>query len=397
MGRYRDALERIAGRLEAARPLRKEDVPEALRSMRAIAGLAVTATTRRDAVAPNAFELIVKADFSPVEGVVRMNNRGTDQVGPAFMLGQVFANGLFGHEEKIGLIFAAATNTDEYLGGGLYFDTPLGAAGTRGNVLLFHSDSAPYEAPVNLADEYTRERATFKVSHPLRQDATLSLSMSGGLEADDLKIDRTGTSVRDDRLRIVELAVRAGWRGLSNNQYSLSTQLRQGLDAFGAGLNATDIVDDQRRLDFRVLQLQGSAYRRFAGRWSVRLDAFAQYSNDVLPDSERFKIGGDRLGRGFEVAEIAGDSGLGAKLDLRRDLLNTESFLGRVSAYGFYDYGAAWKQDLPGRESAATAGTGLAISGAALTGYLEVAAPLTGPDIEGKHTASVFAELSYRF
>ena len=129
----------------------------------------------------------------------------------------------------------------------------------------------------------------------------------------------------------------------------------------------------------------------------MRLDAFSQYSNDVLPDSERFKIGGDRLGRGFEVAEIAGDSGLGAKLDLRRELVNTESFLGRVSAYGFYDYGAAWKQDLPGRESAATAGTGLAISGAALTGYLEVAAPLTGPDIEGKHTASVFAELSYRF
>ena len=44
----------------------------------------------------------------------------------------------------------------------------------------------------------------------------------------------------------------------------------------------------------------------------------------VLPDSERFKIGGDRLGRGFEVAEIAGDSGIGAKIELRRDLMNTE-------------------------------------------------------------------------
>ena len=38
----------------------------------------------------------MQADFSPVDGVVRMNNRGTDQVGPAFLLGQVFANGLFG-------------------------------------------------------------------------------------------------------------------------------------------------------------------------------------------------------------------------------------------------------------------------------------------------------------
>ncbi|HET7133478.1 MAG TPA: hypothetical protein VFJ95_14595, partial [Gammaproteobacteria bacterium] len=89
--------------------------------------------------------------------------------------------------------------------------------------------------------------------------------------------------------------------------------------------------------------------------------------------------------------------GLGAKLELRRELVNTESFLGRVSAYGFYDFGTAWKRDLPGRESAATAGTGFSVAGASLAGYLEVAAPLTGPDIEGRRNASIFAELTYRF
>ena len=71
--------------------------------------------------------------------------------------------------------------------------------------------------------------------------------------------------------------------------------------------------------------------------------------------------------------------------------------VGRVSAYGFYDFGAAWKQDRPGRESAATAGTGIAIQGGTLTGYLELAAPLTGTDVEGKRRPSVFAEISYRF
>ena len=44
LGRSRDALERIGARLENTRPLRKDDVPEALRDMRQIAGLAVTAT-----------------------------------------------------------------------------------------------------------------------------------------------------------------------------------------------------------------------------------------------------------------------------------------------------------------------------------------------------------------
>ena len=395
-GRFSDSLRRIGAQLESSKPLRRDDVPQALRRMRDISGLSVTAITRRTSQR-NAFELVVQSDFSPIDGVVRMNNRGTSQVGPNFLLGQVFVNGLLSRQEKIGLIFAAATDPDEYLGGGLYFDTPLGARGTRGNALIFRSHSAPNEAPVNYDDEYTRERATLRVSQPLRQDSQLSLVTALAFDADDLIIDRAGTPIRHDRLRIIEGALRSSWRGAAGIQYSANLQLRKGLDAFGAGLQALDLASDPRRADFLLTQLQASAYRRFADRWSVRFDAFAQHSGYVLPDSERFKIGGDRLGRGFEVAEIAGDRGVGGKLELRRDLLNTESMIGRLSTYGFYDIGAAWKQDRPGRESAATAGIGAGMQGSTLTGYLEIAAPLTGADIEGKRAASVFAELSYRF
>ncbi len=79
-GKFGDSLAAIGARLEEARPLRSDDVPRALHEMRRIAGLAVTATSRRDATVRNAFELLVRAEFTPLEGVVRMNNRGTDQV-----------------------------------------------------------------------------------------------------------------------------------------------------------------------------------------------------------------------------------------------------------------------------------------------------------------------------
>jgi len=395
-GSLRESLEKVGARLEKARPLRRDDVPQALRDMRQFAGLAISATTRRDANQRNAFELVVQADFSPFEGVVRMNNRGTDQVGPGFLLGQVFANGLLGRGEKAGLIFASATDPSEYLGGGLFFDSPLDSRGTRGNLLLFASHSAPNESPVNLRDEYERERAALRVSHPLWQESSVTVTASGAFEADDLRIDRDGVNIREDRLRVVEGALRANWRA-GATQLSANLQLRHGLDGFGAGLQSAGNFADSRRADFIVTLLQTTAYRRFADRWSLRLDTFAQTSDYVLPDSERFKIGGDRLGRGFEVAEIAGDRGLGGKLELRRDILDTDSFAGHLSTYGFYDIGAAWKRDRPGRDSAATAGLGLALQGAELTGYFELASPLTGPDIEGSRSASVFAELSYRF
>ncbi len=396
-GRQRPALERIAAKLEGTRPLRQDDVPQTLRSMRAISGLSVNASTRRDATVRNAFELVVTTDFSPVDGVVRMSNRGTDQVGPHFLLGQVFVNGVFGGQDKLGLIFASATDPDEYLGGGLYFDTPIGDGGTRANALLFRSDSAPNEVPVNFDDEYARERATFKLSRPLGHSPSLALTLAVGVEADDLAIERSGSIIREDRLRIAETSLRVNWRGAHAIQYSANLLVRKGFDTFGGGLQSADLADDPRRADFLVTQLQSTIYRRFAEDWALRFDGFAQHSGYVLPDSERFKIGGDRLGRGFEVAEIAGDRGVGGKLELRRDLVNTETLFGRVSAYGFYDFGAAWKQDRVGRESAATTGSGFSISGAALTGYLEIAAPLTGTDVEGKRKTSVFAEISYRF
>src|SRR5690349_17367372 len=254
-GKFGESLQEIGARLENSRPLRKEDVAQSLRAMRQIAGLAVTATTRRDPDVRNAFELVVKADYSPIDGVVRMNNRGTDQVGPAFMLGQVFANGLLGGQEKIGLIFASATNHDEYLGGGLYFDTPFGDSGMRGNALLFRSHSAPNEAPVNLDDEYVRERLTLRVSKPFRQRSEFSMSGSLGFEADDLTIDRVGEIVRDDRLRVLEGVVRTSGRS-GEIQWTANLQLRKGLDGLGSGLHAEDLADDPRRADFIVTLMQ---------------------------------------------------------------------------------------------------------------------------------------------
>jgi hemolysin activation/secretion protein len=94
------------------------------------------------------------------------------------------------------------------------------------------------------------------------------------------------------------------------------------------------------------------------------------------------------------VAEIAGDQGLGAKLEGRSRLLNAPASLGRASIYGFYDVGAAWKQDARGRESAATAGFGFATQGDRFSGTLELAQPLTHADVEGRKDLTLFAEFA---
>jgi hemolysin activation/secretion protein len=155
-------------------------------------------------------------------------------------------------------------------------------------------------------------------------------------------------------LRVVELGGRITGRAGASSQYLLGLQVRHGLDAFGSTLDALDIIDDPRRKDFWVTKLQFTELVRFAQTWTVRLDAFGQQSGYVLPDGERYKIGGERLGRGFEVTEIRRRPGPGRQGELRRELSSAAAVLGKTSLYGFYDFAAAWKQDLPGRESAAT-------------------------------------------
>jgi hemolysin activation/secretion protein len=116
-----------------------------------------------------------------------------------------------------------------------------------------------------------------------------------------------------------------------------------------------------------------------------------------LASIKRFKVGGDRIGRGFEAAAVSGDRGLAAKVELRRRLSEEPNRRGNASTYGFYDLGAAWKNDIRGRESSASTGFGVSLRGQRLSGYLELATPLTHTDADGRKDAGIFAEVSLQF
>lgn len=391
-GPYAARLEEVASDLSLRVPLRTADLQAALQSMRELPGLTVRATTRRDESRRNAYALTIATEYKPFDATVQISNRGTREIGPMFVFNQVLANSLFGYRERLGLFASAATDTDEYRGGGLFVDVPVGDDETHLTTTALRTESNPTETP-DRDDFYERDRVSLRASGMLDSTSTTRLGWSVGFDWDDLDITREDRRMRAEKLRVLELGGRISGRIGTASQYLVGLQVRRGLDAFGSELEALDIVDDPRRKDFLITKLQFVELVRFAERWTVRVDAFGQQSAYVLPDAERYKIGGERLGRGFEVAEIAGDQGLGAKAELRREMSGAAAPLGKTSLYGFYDFAAAWKQDQPGRESAATAGIGFAVEYWRLAGFIEVAKPLTHADVEGDRDAKVFAEV----
>jgi hemolysin activation/secretion protein len=391
-GPYAPRLEQIAAELRGNAPLRSAELQAALQKMRELPGLTIRASTKRDEARRNSYALAIETEFKPIEAVVEISNRGTDEIGPNFVFGQIVSNNLLALEERIGLLFSAATDYEEYHGVGVFFDAPITQSDTHFTTTTFVSRSDPTER-FDRDDRYLRERTSVRITQPLDTGVQVKVALSAGIDFDDLEILRSDTRLRNEKLRIAEIGGRISGRIGTANQYLLALQVRHGLDALGSALQANDLLYDQRRDDFLLTRLQFTQLTRINERWSVRLDALGQQSAYVLPDSERYKIGGERLGRGFEVAEIAGDQGVGAKAELRRELTAASAVFGKTALYCFYDFAAAWKQDSPGRESAATSGIGLAIEYGRYGGFVEIAKPLTHADIEGQRDAKVFAEL----
>ncbi|MEQ9563910.1 MAG: ShlB/FhaC/HecB family hemolysin secretion/activation protein, partial [Woeseiaceae bacterium] len=171
----------------------------------------------------------------------------------------------------------------------------------------------------------------------------------------------------------------------------------QGLNIFGSKLETFATAEDLRESDFTIARVHYLHLLRFNETWTLRSDGYAQYSAQVLPSIKQFKVGGNRIGRGFEAAAVSGDRGAGVKLELKRVLHAQPSWFRVGGIYGFYDLGAAWRNDQGGRQSAASAGIGIAMNGNVLAGYLELAKPLTHVDVDGNKDAAIFVELSFTF
>lgn len=393
-GPHRKTLERLAGALEASGALTQHDLQNALRRMRRLPGLTLRAATESREDVPNAYRLDLDTEFRSVSASARLTNRGTDEIGPHFVMGQVVANGLLGGSISGGLLYAAAVDSDEYLGAGPLLNWDLGERGTRLSFSGFTSKAKPRWPDLERDDRFVRERAGVRATIPVYDGDRMTTSLITGIDASDLRISRSGFLFRDERLRMLTAGVSQSWY-LGSVQYAGSLEVVKGLDGLNSGLMALDLAADPRTADFTLLRLDVARLARY-GLWSLRFDGFAQESRDVLPFTERFKIGGERLGRGFERAQIAGDRGIGAKLELARELPDAPALLGKASAYGFYDIGAVWKNDVAGRDSAATAGIGFAIRDEHTVAKLELARPLVAPNVEGRDDLRLFFELLWR-
>jgi hemolysin activation/secretion protein len=342
-----------------------------------------------------AADLTVQYTPKPYEGFALVDNRASRLFGSWVARAGITSYDLLGQTERLDLSVASTLGGPElrFIEGGItlplafldgsFLDgarLEFGGDATRGRPDLRKSGLATLTA----LQEETNVRLGLFV--PAIRTRSENLFLRAGLtwrhstsEQRFAGVDLVRTT---DRLLVAE--ARATWDRADrfNGVTLIDGALRQGLSSGWGRIGG----DGRAREDFTLLRGSIARVQELdPPEWSLFGELVAQYAGTILPNSERFSLGGERLGRGFSPGNTTGDHGFGARLELRRLIALGEigGLSPLMSAYLFGDWGAAIDRDRTrdGRrwESLASVGIGARIDVATwLTFTPEIAHQLRG-------------------
>lgn len=318
-----------ADKLTAERPLRRQTLERYVSLMRDVPGLRPEISLLEGG-AEGAARLKVSASPRRYGGAAAINNRGTRFLGRTQVQLDGDLYGAFRQGDHSRLTVAFPTDIDRFQYVALSHDQPIGWEGSRLQVSAGYLRTRP--ATLGLRGEAKSIGLTF--SHPVIRSYTKNLNLSLGL--DGLNSDNAflGQAFSDERTRALRGLATYSWS--SPRQFlSLNGGGSFGLDAFGArvsspSLSEVDFVKANARLGYDV---------QVSRRVTVRARAAGQYSNDRLPASEQFSLGGEAFGRAYESAFVAGDTGYGGSLEVAWRPSGASAMLRGTEIYGFGDRG----------------------------------------------------------
>jgi hemolysin activation/secretion protein len=353
--------------LLAERPLSVATLERALLLANDIPGVTAAATLR-PGTTEGAPLLSVSVSRKPYDGVLVYDNRGSRLQGPTqlFAIGGLNSFTRFGERTELLIVTTALRGQPEqrreqnfaqlnlsgYLGGsGLALrafagvnrtepGTPLAEIGYRGNVFV----------------------AGIGASYPIIRSRATTLTVTGQFDiynadsqedAQRALQQRTEARYRTARFGL-EASFRDEWLGITG----MRATFHRGIDGFRASPNDITALVPRPGAEPGFIKWTGEVSRLqalfSAGRWAFDLLGVVagQYTNDLLPQQEKFFLGGDRLGRGFYAGEVTGDRAVIGSVELRATsvlrLTEADADGLPVQFYGFVDLGRAWDRAAPG-------------------------------------------------
>lgn len=317
-----------------------------------------------------ALELIAQLTRRPFSGYLAVDNRGYRLTGPVQALLAVGANSFTSLGERIEATIFQTEDWEQSFGQ-LSGEAFVGASGLRVRLYAGTGLSRPGSFLRQIDYEGRTTTAGAQAQYPIIRTRPLNLFAAAQFDYFDSDVEVGGVRQSLDEVR----ALRAGFDGSTLDTLlsfapapattTASLRLHRGVSWFGA-TRASDIPGPGRvQSEFEFTKWSGELSRTqpiWIPADGVMLSLYGlvagQISDDILPISEKFILGGSRLGRGFYAGQVTGDSAFGASVELQLDVRPQPFAVPGFTAgelvdvqpsaqfYVFYDYGRTW-ENLP--------------------------------------------------
>lgn len=371
---------RFLENLRGVRPIDTATLERWLLLVEDIPGVSMRAVLRPAGTAPGALSLVAQVGRQAITGYVAADNRAFRLTGTQQGIAAVQFNAFTSLAERTELQFYYANGrTSVY--GQASTEFFVGSQGARVRLYAGAGETTPSAPLRDIGYRGTTTIAGISASYPVIRRRQQSLTVSAAFDIIETEIKLEDSPLGDQVLSRDELRVlRVGGEWAVFDQLLgderaavnvVSLRLHQGISGLGASASGSPSLSragartDFTKVSFELSRTQ-ALFSPWAGATVSLLGVLAgQWSNDILPQAEKFYIGGSRLGRGYYAGEVTGDSALVATAEIQLSMPFETSVFGQAvrvdpMVYAFYDWGQTWENaplDPDRRVSSAGLGT----------------------------------------
>ncbi|MEQ1618474.1 MAG: POTRA domain-containing protein [Terricaulis sp.] len=314
---------------------------------------------------PTGHRLVVTTQFEAIDGVVSIDNRGSEDAGPLQAYGRVRTNSVLLAGDQISLgMFTTPDSPEDFthIEGAYSISLDNGARVTATLAESRARDGHDMASPDIGGDV---QALSLRYEHPLQRGRAAGLWLGAAFDLHHAENDWASGGGYADELRVARVSLR-GFLDEGGRATTVFARASFGLDFLGASGRS---LARRSRYDadgeFVALNLHASHYRDLSRHVGVYASIDGQWADRPLLLSEEFSVGSQPYGRAYNPGEISGDHGLAGLVELRAGFdpdLGPISFL---QGYLFYDTAQVWNYNTaPDADelSLSSAGAGLRVN-----------------------------------
>jgi hemolysin activation/secretion protein len=352
LARYRDFFTDYAARIVADRPANIRTLERYLLLANDLPGLKFSTTLKPSPTHPNASILIVEVKEKTLDGIARIDNRGSQSRGPWQYLGSATVNNILGAHEAFTVTYAGTFQLQELQYVQAAYRQVLNSEGLTFFANASYGTGKPDIPPTGPQFNGYKTRSEVLeagFAYPVLRSRETNLTLSAlGFLTNDKSITDVIDPFKLDRLRGFRLKADADWADSFLGINQVNVTFSQGVHAFGATANGNPNDPNPPfpepstlagRTDFNKIEATISRMQPLPMNFSFFAAGYGQYGFTPLLVSEQCSFGGRFFGRAFDPSQMLGDRCWAVLGEGRYDILTPWKQVTKLQLYAFADHG----------------------------------------------------------